>query len=116
MRNGDDYLLAEALAEAEKSAMKHRMGAVLAHKKRVLAKGHNRWHGQFDHKHRGSIHAEVAALKRLRGLDRGSLTLYVARERAKNARPCSICMKAISRSPVKRVVYTYYGEIQEILL
>lgn len=98
----------------------HKVGCVIIDKKgRIISTGVNmrkthptqarfaRRVVRDDHAHRCFLHAEIAALVKVR---KQPHTMYVARWRRNQtvgmARPCPICFQAIIESGCKRVVYT----------
>lgn len=60
-----------------------------------------------------SIHAEHAAVLKARSVLQGS-TLYVARHGGENSKPCPGCMKVLSQSGVRNVVYMDNGIIRKL--
>jgi tRNA(Arg) A34 adenosine deaminase TadA len=109
--------LRRALAVASTSTERQRHGAVVAVGKRVLAVAVNsaRNHPMVctHPKTQAAWHAEVAALRQLRGADLSNATLFVARlmrdGTAGNSKPCLRCQGAVDVAGVGRVVWTTEG-------
>ena len=105
--------VAESLAVTSKCRNKH--GAVIVHGGAVIATGVNRERNRpevFDDdmelaKH-ASIHAEIAALRRVSHVQ--GATLYVARVNRRGmprlSRPCTRCAIALRAAGIKHVIYT----------
>ena len=110
-----DRLLNDALAAAisSKSTMCFKLGAVVAHKGRVVGTGTNcSLRSKYGREYHVSLHAEMAAcldaMSRTRNI-RG-MEVYVARV-LKNgemaiAKPCMMCLKRLIEYGVKRVCYS----------
>lgn len=108
--------LQRALAIASTSTERHRHGVILAVGRRVIAVGVNRSRNIpvncTDPKREAGYHAEVAAIKALRGVnvDWSKVTLYSARLLKDNspacAAPCSNCQTLIDYLEIGRVIST----------
>ena len=104
---------ARYFASKSKSNKKH--GAVIVKSGRVVGTGYNRDrnHPLFvspEHiKPHCSIHAEIDALKEAKANADGAV-LYVARVnnqgQDRNSKPCKLCQAAITKSNIKKVIYT----------
>lgn len=95
-----------AAQEALKSVETFRLGAVVVHNKRVVAKGRNRNDNSCG---LNSIHAEVDAVFNLAPRRKG-LHLVVVRLLRNGdtacSKPCASCRKAVARRGVAKVTYT----------
>ena len=60
-----------------------------------------------------SIHAEHSAVIKARSSVKGG-TVYVARHGGENSKPCQGCMKVLSQSGVRDVVYMDNGIIRKL--
>lgn len=110
MHSRQNHFLQIAAKVAMHSVMNHKHGAVIVHKKNVIATGYNYHHGN------GSIHAEVAALSRLRHRDKSILSeceMYVVRIAPdkfdniwKYSKPCNCCQNYIVKKCIKRTYYS----------
>lgn len=95
-----------AHAEALKSPETFRLGAVLFHKRAIIATGHNRNAnscGLF------SIHAEMDVLWKTRTTKNATIVIVrVLRDGVTLAcsKPCRSCEYALKRARVSRVIYT----------
>lgn len=108
------YFLDCAAEVAMKSSMGHKHGAIIVHKKKIIASGHNYRFSHFCHDF--SIHAEVAAISSLKGKAKNLLSeseLYVVRigpakfyDALKYSKPCDKCQEAISKYNIKKVYYS----------
>jgi deoxycytidylate deaminase len=119
VRNYDKGFVELAEALACKSHMRHKVGAVITNKKRVISVGYNRFLGlnsNIGMSDRWSIHAECDALRKalsyIHDYTNVKLTVYVARRGKGLARPCNNCMKLLMPH-IDRFVYTDGGEITE---
>lgn len=105
-----NYYLRIAADVALNSLMNHKHGAVIVHKKNIIAAGCNYCSGKL------SIHAEVAAINQLKGRHKNVLPeceLYVARigpDRYDNAlkysKPCNSCQNYITKKSIKKTYYS----------
>lgn len=101
MISSDDQMMREALREAEAARAEGEVpiGAVVAAKGRILARGHN----MTERLHDPTAHAEMitltAATEALGGKYLNDCTLYVTVE------PCPMCAAALCWAQVGRIVY-----------
>jgi deoxycytidylate deaminase len=103
---------------AMNSEMNHKHGAVLVHKKNIIAVGYNYNLASF------SIHAEVAAISQLKGRDREILSeceLYVVRigprkydNPLKYSKPCIKCQNYITKKCIKKTYYSTNYEFDNL--
>ena len=103
---------------AMNSEMNHKHGAVLVHKKNIIAVGYNYNLAAF------SIHAEVAAISQLKGRDREILSeceLYVVRigpskydNPLKYSKPCVNCQNYITKKCIKKTYYSTNYEFDNL--
>jgi tRNA(adenine34) deaminase len=97
----DRIYMSEALKEAEKAAYEDEVpvGAVIVHKGRIIARGHN----QVERLKDPTAHAEMIALTSatnyLRAKWLNEASIYVTIE------PCSMCAGALVLSRIKNIVY-----------
>jgi deoxycytidylate deaminase len=104
------YYLSVAAQIAMNSLMNHKHGAIIVHKKNVIAAACNYYYGKH------SIHAEVAAINQLKGRFKFILPeceLYVARigpDRYDNAlkysKPCNNCQNYITKKSIRTTYYS----------
>ena len=101
MISSDEHMMREALREAEAARAEGEVpiGAVVAAKGRILARGHN----MTERLHDPTAHAEMitltAATEALGGKYLNDCTLYVTVE------PCPMCAAALCWAQVGRIVY-----------
>ena len=117
------YFLDIAASIALSSIMNHKHGAIIVHKKKIIATGYNDMFSKFSHDY--SIHAEVNAIYSLKGKLKDILhecELYVVRIGPNNynnpfkySRPCSKCQNAINKFGIKKVFYSTNYEYDEII-
>lgn len=110
MNDKQQYFLNIAAKVANGSDMNHKHGAILVHKKNIIATGYNHYNNNL------SIHAEVAAISQLKGKDKKILSeceLYVVRigpgrfyDQLKYSKPCYNCQKFISKKCIKKIYYS----------
>lgn len=119
MRSYDQSFIDIAQSLVKKSLMHYKLAAVIAHKKRVIAVGYNRYLGlnsDVSMSDKWSLHAEAQALKRaldfIHDNPDAKLTVYVARKNKRLAKPCVNCIKLLMPY-VDRFVYTDGGSITE---
>ena len=106
-----DSFVEQAMLEANRSLMKMRHGAIIVHRNKIIARGHNK---KDNFSEKTSLHAEVAAImdmKKGRDYPRTSVTMYVIRlgscpGHTKNSKPCVNCEKSIIESGIKRVFFS----------
>jgi deoxycytidylate deaminase len=109
--------LERAARVAQKSTMTHRHGCIIvASDDSIVSEGYN--HHRKAMSHRFSIHAEVAALQKVKRCKTKKLAyceMYVVRlgpsmERLKYSKPCDDCVKEITRAGIRRVYYSTSDE------
>lgn len=106
-----ERMLQRAVEAAELSQhRKWKLGAVVAQGARVLSTSPNKFRNPPWINHlESTTHAEIAALARCLRSARGA-TVYVARVNGQGetrlARPCLVCMKALTLAGVGATVYT----------
>lgn len=98
----------KAREEALKSVETFRLGAAVVHRKNVVATGRNRNANSCG---LNSIHAEMDALFKCRGVKKGVAHLVIVRvmrdgESTGLSKPCDACSRALARMGVRRVTYT----------
>ena len=93
-----------ALAQAQKAKSKDEVpvGAVIVHKGRVIAKGHNRRETKKDPLGHAEMYAIRKAAAKLGGWRLSGCTLFVTLE------PCPMCAGAIINSRIESVVFGAY--------
>jgi deoxycytidylate deaminase len=119
MRKIDTKFLALAHKESLKGEFRYKHGALIVRNKEILATGYNRDIGFNNVLSRYgcyySIHAELDAIRKLPYNCSDSLILYSVRSSLELARPCAKCLQVISRTPVKRIVFSvspgFYAEM-----
>jgi deoxycytidylate deaminase len=117
MHYKQNYYLQVAAQVAMQSLMTHKHGAVIVHKKKIIASACNYYYLQH------SIHAEVAAIMQMKGKYKGILSeceLYVVRISKpfkslcegilKYSKPCKHCQDYICKKSLKRVFYSGASE------
>lgn len=112
----DRSFLNSATRRAMGSSMRARHAAVVASGGRVLSWSHNlfRNHPEWVEDEKAatecSVHAEVAALRKIKSTDLAGVTVYVARVLKNNepamSAPCFRCRDHMASVGVKRVVHT----------
>jgi len=117
------YLI-KAAKVASKSSMTHRHGAVIVHKNEVIASGYNYSTSYLCHDY--SIHAEVAAISKLKGRSKEFLSeceLYVVRIAhlshegvLKYSKPCDRCKEIIEKFNIKKTYYSTNYEYDSLTL
>lgn len=115
LSNSEQAYLSAARYFASKSKSNKKHGAVIVKSGRVVGTGYNkgRNHPLFispEHiKPHCSQHAEVSALREAKNNADGAI-LYVARVnnqgQDRNSKPCRLCQEAITKSNIKKVIYT----------
>lgn len=107
-----------AAKTAEKSPMyPHKHGAIIVYRDKIIASGYNYYVGDF------SIHAEVAAISRIKKKQKYILSdcdIYVVRigpQRLniplKYSRPCSNCQDIIIKNNIRKAYYSTSYEYDE---
>lgn len=109
-----EYFMQAAAKMAHKSTMGHQHGAVIVLDNLIISTGFNY---VYEHMcHMNSIHAEVDALLKVKGIKKSQLTeaeMYVVRigpktlsEQLKYSKPCCSCQKAIAKYGIRKVYYS----------
>lgn len=116
--------LQRAMSIALKSNCKnHKHGCVIVKDNEIISEGYNYRHYHMCHKM--SIHAEVAALSKLKHNKKllSSCDLYVVRvgvdsmgNPLKYSKPCPDCERAILKSGIKKVYYSTNLEFEAIMM
>lgn len=95
---------------ALKSTMKHKIGAVIYNKKKIIGVGYNRWliigNYNCNKYNRHSIHAEIDAML---GCDKRELygsSIYIYRKNGRLAKPCNVCMEHILKSGISNIYWS----------
>ena len=116
------YYLQIAAEIAMNSVMSHKHGAIIVHRKEIIAAGynHNHLHSTF------SMHAEIAAITQLKGREKDILPeceLYVVRiapkkydNALKYSKPCINCQNYIAKKCIKKTFYSTNYEFDAIAL
>lgn len=113
LSNRDRSLIQTAIKLASRSECNYRHGAIVYKSGRVLSMGVNSYRNKASDtvdEYGISVHAEIAAIRRVSpDLLRGS-TVYVARIKKCDehgmSKPCPRCHEALVDAGVKRVVFT----------
>lgn len=119
MRQIDSQFIKLAEKIATNSSCKYQHGSVIVKDKTVITTGVNRLLSfdavltRFGLLY--SMHAELDAIRKEHELPNNS-TLYVARSKFRSSKPCEICMRVIKKTPIKRVVFSNAGNMEEIIL
>lgn len=118
MSTKQKYYLQIAAEVAMNSVMNHKHGAIIVHKKNIIAVGYNYLHSTF------SIHAEIAAITCLKGKEKVILPeceLYVVRigpkkydNALKYSKPCMNCQNYIAKKCIKKTFYSTNYSFDEI--
>lgn len=114
MNSRERRLLARAVDVSKNSTCMQKHGVVIAAGNRVLAVAVNTDRNNpaicSDPKSEAAYHAEINALKQLRGFDLSGATLYSARTNrrgmARLAKPCARCQTAIEEAGIKKTIWT----------
>jgi deoxycytidylate deaminase len=119
MHYKQEEYLRTAAEVAMNSMMNHKHGAVIVHKKNIIATGYN--YHYCNH----SIHAEIAAISQLKGKEKEILPeceLYVVRigsnihnHPLKYSKPCTNCQNYIAKKCIKRTFYSTNYEFDELI-
>ncbi|MBE5813348.1 MAG: nucleoside deaminase [Clostridiales bacterium] len=100
----ENKFMKEALKEAKKAVAKDEVpvGAVIVHKDKIIARGHN----QKESKNDATLHAEIVALKKaykkLGTWRLNECDMYVTLE------PCAMCSGAIIQSRMHNLIFGAY--------
>lgn len=113
MSQKDIYLLNKAMGLALSSQEKHRHGAVITKKGKIVSWGVNSLRNLpavcSNPKAEAGRHAEREAIRRA-NTDLEGATIYVARINKNGnplmSKPCAACQKAIDKAGIKRIFYT----------
>ena len=114
MNTREKNILNRAIEVSKISTCKQKHGVVIAAGRRILAiavnTDRNDPKNEDYSKHCFSFHAEVNAIKQLRGMDLSRVTLYSARTNnvgyPMNAKPCSRCEIVIRTHKIKKIIHT----------
>lgn len=103
------------------STYRHKLGAVIVKKGRVLSVGYNKPHKTHPKSNTRfkTIHAEFDAILGCNPEDLKGATLYVVRKAKSGpnmAKPCDCCMELIEMVGIKRVVYSTHDGYEELLV
>lgn len=100
-------LIRHACKQASKSIHRHKLGAVIFRKGKIISKGYNKTNrgiSDFGGFWKGSCHAEIAALIHSRCDLRGA-SIMVMRLNLRCSRPCAPCMAALKEAGLRTVFY-----------
>lgn len=110
-----EYFLHKAAQLAFRSGMGHRHGCIIVdfQTDEILSSGYN--HTAMHMYHKWSCHAEIDALRKIkRSVDLSNAELYVVRigpeslnNPLKMSKPCEGCSKAILKSGIKKIYYSW---------
>lgn len=100
-----------AIEEALKSSMRHRHGAVIIYRNKIIGKGYNKYDLYFKKDSVYSRHAEFEAIKNCKNkkLIPHSCLLVIRIGMNKETRmshPCSKCMKLINKVGIRKTIYS----------
>ena len=103
-----DSFIESAIEIATHSDMRQKHGAVIVHRNKIIARGHNK---KDNFSEKTSLHAEVAAIIDMKKNRRcpENATLYVIHLGTcgtKNSKPCVNCERSIIESGIKRVYFS----------
>ena len=111
-----------AIAEAQRSPLEHKLGAVIVKDNKVVAAGFNQYTVNH-YRHAWSVHAEVAAIMQLRGKPPSYLReceMYVVRIGRRHScpthplrlsKPCANCEALIRERGIRRVYYSVNEDV-----
>lgn len=123
-KNKQNFFFNKAMIVAQNSpCLMHRHGAVIVKDNEIVSEGfnHKRWHLY----HKSSVHAEVDALTKMKHNKKllSQCDMYVVRiggdvmgRPLKYSKPCPDCMKAITKSGLRRVYYSTNHQFEECLM
>ena len=103
---------------AEQSSANKRHGCVIVKGGRVISTAYNAYINKPhfvspEHMDRCSVHAEVAALRKVKGSTKGA-TIYVARLNNRGeerySAPCEDCSSVLDERGIRKVVYTVWTQ------
>ena len=114
MNKREQSHLNRAIDISKTSTCRQKHGVVIAHGPKVMAIAVNTDRNSpdicTDPKSEASFHAEINALKQMRGIDLTKMTLYSARTNNRgeplNARPCPRCQAVIEFLGIGKVIHT----------
>jgi deoxycytidylate deaminase len=125
VKNSDDrqqYFLKKAAQLALKSNMGHRHGCIVVDSQtdEIISSGYN--HTAIHMYHKWSCHAEIDTLRKIkRNTDLSNAELYVVRigpeslgNPLRMSQPCEGCSKAILKSGLKKIYYSWSHIDQKI--
>lgn len=119
-----EFFFRKAMTVAQNSpCLMHRHGAVIVKDNEIVSEGfnHKKWHLY----HKASVHAEIDALTKMKHNKKllSQCDMYVVRiggdcmgRPLKYSKPCQDCMKAISKSGLRRVYYSTSHQYEEFLM
>lgn len=104
----------EAYTQALKSDMNFNHGAVIVHRGKILSRGYNYYHNNFNSNYKESVHAEVSAinnaLKKIHASELKKCELVIIRVNRQgeclNSKPCCHCEQFIKKFNIKKVFYS----------
>ena len=104
-----DAFIEQAMLEAARSDLRHRHGAVIVHRGKIIARGHNKC-DMLNYK-AFNLHAEVAAIMDMKkSRDQpDNVVMYVIRLGGcgtKFSKPCINCERCIIENKIKRVYFS----------
>ena len=115
----DIQALALATRVAHKGNMRHRHGAVIYRKAKILSSGFNKEHpwGEMYYEF-PYLHAEYSAILRSR-IDVKNYDIAIVRLGQKNSnlllsKPCKDCMRLLKDNGIRYIVYSTNGNIHKI--
>lgn len=118
--NRDKSMISAALRLAEQSDANQRHGAIVYRSGRVLGTGTNYMRNIPDYQipyEDISVHAEIAAAKRVSPEALRGATVYIARRGKCDvhamSHPCPSCYEALKKMGVKRIVYSVCEDERE---
>ena len=99
----------------------HKMSCLIVKKNRIISSGYNQLKTSPKSPHRfKSTHAEFHALARLNLEETKGCTVYVYRMDKNgilsNSKPCESCFLLLQKKKIKRIIYTYENNWNEINL
>lgn len=99
------YLIARAEKIASKSPVRVQVAAILINRRtgRIIATGYNN-HGRNGRKGRDTVHAEVAALNKVRKPS-SNLIMFLYRKDGKPIHPCHACQEVARAYGVDLVIW-----------
>lgn len=114
MNSREKTHLNRAVRVSLNSTCRQHHGVVIARGAKVLAVAVNRERNDPNNcsnpKTEASLHAEVAAIKQLVGVDLTGCVMYSARTNRLGdsmfAKPCKYCQEVIRQSGIRKVIYT----------